>query len=50
MQVVADSGKRQLEAGAFRLTAGGASPGPRAEELGSPKPVTAEFVVNDSGG
>jgi beta-glucosidase len=49
MQVVTDSGKRQLEPGTFRLTAGGASPGPRAEELGSPKPATAEFVVTDAG-
>jgi len=45
MQVVTETGERVLEPGRFRLTAGGASPGPRAEQLGSPKPVTAEFVV-----
>jgi len=50
MQVVTDTGERRLEPGTFRLTAGGASPGLRAEELGSPKPAMVEFEVSDSGG
>jgi beta-glucosidase len=45
MQFVNEAGERVLEPGQFRLTVGGASPGPRAEALGSPKPATALFRV-----
>jgi beta-glucosidase len=45
MRVVTETGERRIEPGTFRLTAGGASPTPRAQELGSPKSVTARFVV-----
>jgi beta-glucosidase len=45
LQLVNEAGERVLEPGAFRLTAAAAAPGPRALELGSPKPATAEFVV-----
>ncbi len=41
LSLIDGAGKRVFEPGEFRFTAGGASPGPRAEALGSPKPVTA---------
>jgi beta-glucosidase len=40
-----DEGKLTLEAGEFRLEVGGCSPGKRGQELGAPKPVTANFEV-----
>jgi beta-glucosidase len=39
------AGKRTLEPGAFTLTIGGSSPGPRSEALGAPAPVSARFEV-----
>ncbi len=39
------AGKRVFEPGTFRVTAGAASPGPRAVELGSPKPVSQRFQL-----
>ena len=47
--MVTEDGQRLLEPGAFRLTAGGASPGPRAERLGSPRAVAADFTVTAPG-
>ena len=38
-----DDGKLTLEPGEFRLEVGGCSPGKRGQDLGAPKPVTAEF-------
>ncbi len=46
LSLIDGDGKRVFEAGEFRFTAGGASPGPRAEALGSPKPVTAMLRLN----
>jgi beta-glucosidase len=40
-----DEGKLTLEPGAFRLEVGGCSPGKRGQELGAPRPLTAEFEV-----
>ena len=40
-----DDGKLALEAGQFRLEAGGCSPSRRGQDLGAPKPVTAVFEV-----
>ncbi len=45
MRVISEEGKEFLEAGTFRLTAGGASPGERSRELGAPEPVSAVFEV-----
>jgi beta-glucosidase len=45
MQLVTEQGERVFEPGRFRVTAGSAAPGPRAEALGSPKPATAEFLL-----
>jgi beta-glucosidase len=41
-------GRETLEAGRFRVTIGGASPGPRSVALGAPKPAQAEFIVEDT--
>ena len=46
MELVTDDGKHRIEAGKFRLTVGGSSPGVRSAELGAPEPVTAEFTVH----
>ena len=40
-----DNGKLTLEAGEFRLEVGGCSPGQRGQDLGAPRPVSAEFKV-----
>ncbi len=40
-----DDGKLTLEPGEFRLEVGGCSPSQRGQELGAPKPVTANFEV-----
>jgi beta-glucosidase len=40
-----DEGKLTLEPGDFRLEVGGCSPGKRGQELGAPKPLTADFEV-----
>jgi beta-glucosidase len=40
-----DEGKQKIEAGEFRLEIGGCSPGKRGQELGAPKPVTANFKL-----
>ncbi|MGD8402610.1 MAG: glycoside hydrolase family 3 C-terminal domain-containing protein [Anaerolineales bacterium] len=40
-----DDGKLTLEPGEFRLEVGSCSPGQRGQELGAPKPVTANFTV-----
>jgi beta-glucosidase len=40
-----EHGKLKLEAGAFRLEAGGCSPGKRGQELGASIPVAAAFHV-----
>jgi beta-glucosidase len=40
-----DDGKLTLEPGEFRLEVGGCSPSKRGQELGAPKPVTANFEV-----
>jgi beta-glucosidase len=40
-----DDGKPTLEPGDFRLEVGGCSPGKRGQELGAPKPLTANFIV-----
>jgi beta-glucosidase len=40
-----DDGKLTLEAGEFRLEAGGCSPGQRGQDLGAPRPVSAVFEV-----
>lgn len=45
LQLVNEQGERVYEPGAFRLTASAAAPGARALELGSPKPVSADFVL-----
>lgn len=41
-----DDGKPRLEAGKFRLTAGGCSPGARGVALGAPQPVSVEFQLS----
>lgn len=38
-----DNGRLKLEPGTFHLEVGGCSPGLRGQELGAPKPATAEF-------
>ncbi len=45
MMVFDDNGKPYQEAGAFRLTAGGASPSQRSAALGAPAPVEVEFCL-----
>jgi beta-glucosidase len=45
MKLVNNEGDLVLEPGQFRVTLGGSSPGPRALELGAPKPVSAVFTV-----
>jgi len=45
MSFFTDEGKPTLEPGKFRLEVGGCSPGQRGQELGAPKPMTANFVV-----
>jgi len=45
MELVNDEGLRVLEPGEFRVTIGGASPGPRAMALGAPQPAQAVFRV-----
>ena len=50
LALVDEEGKRRVEPGSFRLTVGGASPGARAQHLGSPRPVVREFVVPDASG
>jgi len=40
-----DDGKLKLEPGEFRLEVGGCSPGIRGQDLGAPKPGTANFIV-----
>ncbi|MCS7062376.1 MAG: glycoside hydrolase family 3 C-terminal domain-containing protein, partial [Anaerolineae bacterium] len=47
MMLVNDAGERQLEAGQFRVTVGGCSPGTRGPALGAPQPVSALFSVNE---
>jgi beta-glucosidase len=46
MMLINDDGQAVLEPGKFRLTVGGCSPSRRGLDLGAPKPVTAEFKVN----
>ncbi len=45
MMLVDEEGQLKLEPGAFRLSVGGCSPGPRGVALGAPSPVTVEFTV-----
>ncbi len=45
MTLVTEAGQRVLEPGAFRVSVGGCSPGPRGLALGAPTPVSAEFRV-----
>ncbi|MBN1611221.1 MAG: glycoside hydrolase family 3 C-terminal domain-containing protein [Polyangiaceae bacterium] len=45
MQLVTEQGERLFEPGRFRVTAGAAAPGLRAETLGSPRPAAAEFLL-----
>jgi beta-glucosidase len=45
MELVNEQGQRVLEPGRFRVTVGGASPGPRAVALGAPTPATLEYTV-----
>lgn len=40
-----DEGRLTLEPGEFRLEVGGCSPGQRGQQLGAPRPVTAQFEV-----
>lgn len=42
-----EDGILTLEPGEFRLEIGGCSPGKRGQDLGAPKPVTAEFEVKE---
>ncbi|MCW5852452.1 MAG: glycoside hydrolase family 3 C-terminal domain-containing protein, partial [Anaerolineae bacterium] len=45
MMLVDDRSASRLEAGEFRVTVGGCSPGPRGQALGAPPPVSAVFTV-----
>lgn len=45
LMFINDDGQAVLEAGEFRLTVGGCSPGKRGLELGAPEPVSALFRV-----
>lgn len=45
LELVDEEGRRRLEPGVFVLTAGGASPGPRALALGAAAPVRAQLRV-----
>jgi beta-glucosidase len=45
MMFIDENGEEKLEAGEFRLTVGGCSPGQRGVELGAPEPVRANFTV-----
>ena len=45
MEMVGADGDRRVEPGAFRVTIGGGSPGPRGLALGAPAPVEATFEV-----
>jgi len=45
LALVDDAGTKRVEAGQFRLTVGGASPGARARALGAPEPAEAELTV-----
>jgi beta-glucosidase len=45
LAIVDDAGRTVVEKGRFRLTVGGASPGPRAVALGAPRPAVATLTV-----
>jgi len=45
MELVDEEGRPVLEPGTFTVTAGGSSPGPRAEALGAARPGTARFEL-----
>ncbi len=45
LALVDDDGHSRVEAGQFRMTVGGCSPGPRGGVLGVPEPVTATFTL-----
>ncbi len=45
MRLVLDDGSSVVEPGAFALTIGSCSPGPRGVELGAPEPLFHEFAV-----
>ncbi len=45
LALVDDAGRERAEKGEFRLTIGGASPGPRAVALGAPEPAQAVVTV-----
>jgi beta-glucosidase len=48
MALVDENGQERLEPGAFRVTVGGCSPGPRGQALGAPAPLSAVFTVEPS--
>jgi beta-glucosidase len=45
LAVVDESGRKVVAPGRYRLTVGGASPGPRAVSLGAPRPAEAILTV-----
>ena len=45
MMFIDEEGEPRLEAGQFRLTVGGCSPGKRGRALGAPEPLSAEFTL-----
>jgi beta-glucosidase len=47
LQLVTESGERIYEPGRFTIFVGGASPGPRAEQLGAPRPAQASFELSE---
>ncbi len=47
MMFVGEDGQPRLEAGQFRLTVGGCSPGKRGVELGAPEPLSVMFTLVD---
>jgi beta-glucosidase len=47
MRIVDDNGNWIYEPGRFVVHAAGASPGPRAVELGGAKPLTQTFTMTD---
>jgi beta-glucosidase len=45
MELVDETGQCLLEGGAFTVVVGGSSPGPRAEDLGAPRPAMGRFTL-----
>jgi beta-glucosidase len=45
LALVDESGRKVVAPGRYRLTVGGASPGPRAVSLGAPRPAEAILTV-----